>query len=512
MSIDITTARPHVNGSDITQPLLMDQKSGWFRATWFRVSLGGMFGLTLIVGAILQAPYDYMFGQIALMISIYLALWILSKRSLINPIQAVVFLFYWWFGVAPTVTGGFYLVNGASMAAFEAERSGMEALWIVAIGLPLYALAARQVLAWLEGGQFYAKFLMPEGYIYRPKTLLIYWVIAALAAIAVAAASLLGIGGITTVNYLGGQRVDVWWVGVLDAISGISVFATSGIMVALMAPRVVSPRWIRILAIVVIIVTLADAVTSGSKGRFVYIFFYLICAMLSIRQAPPWRLILVVVLGYLLVVEPFVSFARTQAVLSGAQTVADRTSIFEDAIGRGALTVYGDISNLEVESLFRGIYPLAGELTRRNSWLDGYWRGVTFDQGLQALVPRALAPDKPDMNIGNFMAHTVGVDIGVVDPSNNITSVAVSIPFEFVGNYGWLAGIMAFPLIGLVWALVCGWLLSPARLSNHPLSPWLVGMTLGMEAPLAHYLASWRDLLIPLVVAYILWVLLKKQL
>jgi hypothetical protein len=489
-----------------------ESTTSWFRSRWLRISWGLIIVATAIVAVLSQADYEYIFGQMALNASVFLSLWLLSDRPLISPVQAVIFIFYWWFGIAPTVMGGFYLLMGGQADALQSQQAGMEALWIVAAGLPLYALAARQVLKWLEISGSYAGFLMPTGYLYRPRTLLTYWIVAIAAAVAAEAASQLGIGGITTVNYLGGQRVDDWWVGILNAVSDIAALAAAGTMMSFVAPRALSSRGVKLLGLVVIGLTLASAVTSGTKGQFVYIFFYMICALLSMRQVPPWRLILLVAVGFLFVVEPFVSFARTQAVMAGAQSVSDRRAIFLETIDQGSFTLLRDIQDVKIEALFRGIYPLAGELTRRNSWWDGYWHGLTIEHGLRALVPRALDPTKPDMDVGNFMARTVGVDLGQVDSSNYVTSVAVSLPFELVGNYGWLAGVATFPIIGLVWALVCGWLLSPARLSSHPLAPWLIGMALGMEAALGHYLASWRDVIIPLLVAYILWLILRKHL
>jgi hypothetical protein len=421
-------------------------------------------------------------------------------------------LFYWWFGVGPVVTGAFYLLAGSPTDAVYAQENGMESLWIVAIGLPLYAFVARRTLAWLETRNVYARFLMPQGHLYKTRTLLTYLVVGTLAGLAVQLTSVLGIQGISIVNYLGGTRVDALWVGLLNAITGVSVFATVGIMVSLSASRRITPWWLKVIGVLIILHALIGALTSGWKSSFLMIFLYIICARLSMRQRPPWYLIVALVLGFLFVVEPFVFSVRNLARQLDAQSPSDRIEIFRNALSEGALVPQVDWQSIRVDSLFRGIYPLAGELGRRNSLFEGYWSGETIKWGFQVLVPRALSPDKPDQNIGNFFSRTVASDIGVSSPDDYLNNVAVSIPFEFLGNYGWLAGVFSFPLIGFFWALLCGWLLSAHRISDHPLSPFMTAMAMGMEQSLGAYLAGLRDLAIPLVVMVFIWVLLRKQL
>ncbi|MHB1326347.1 MAG: hypothetical protein ACYDGS_04770 [Thermoleophilia bacterium] len=75
----------------------------WFRSRWFRLSLAGMVSLATFTGPETGAPATYVLGQIALGLSVYLSLLFLADRPLINPIQAVVAVFYWWFGVGPVV-------------------------------------------------------------------------------------------------------------------------------------------------------------------------------------------------------------------------------------------------------------------------------------------------------------------------------------------------------------------------------------------------------------------------
>ena len=121
------------------------------------------------------------------------------------------------------------------------------------------------------------------------------------------------------------------------------------------------------------------------------------------------------------------------------------------------------------------------------------------------LIPRVFYPDKPDADIPNFFSRTVGADIGVSGREGTLNGIAISMPFEFVGNYGWCAGILSFGLIGVFWSLVCGWMLSPARLSNHPLTPFLVLFVMNMEQAVGYYLADLRQLIIPMLLCYFIY-------
>ena len=62
----------------------------WFRAPWFVLSLGGVVAMATFTGLSTGAPVAYLFGQIILGLSAYIALFFLANRPLFNPIQAVV--------------------------------------------------------------------------------------------------------------------------------------------------------------------------------------------------------------------------------------------------------------------------------------------------------------------------------------------------------------------------------------------------------------------------------------
>jgi len=483
----------------------------WFCSRWFSLSLLGMVSLATFTGLSTGAPSTYVIGQLVLGLSVYISLLFLANRPLINPIQAVVAVFYWWFGVGPAVIATWNYLLGMPDVALNAQVSGMEALWIVAPGLLLYAIAARLTLQWFSRTGVYARFLLPTGGTYRPRVLIIYLSLMGLSMLALVVLQHLGIQGQEETSFFGGTKTTIWWVGVIAVVGSIAPFVSSALMTALATPWKTIPFVVKILIVVVVVQTIMAALYSGWKSPIAILVVYYVCAYVSRRQRPPWLLLAVGTLVFLVFITPFVTYARNVAFVFGATDSAMRKQIFSEVLKDPQAFLPTAMEAINPAIFFRGISPLAGELTRRNGFFDGEWHGYTIAWGFEILVPRVFNPDKRDSDIGNFFARTVGADIGVADRNDTLNNIAVSIPFEFVGNYGWCAGFLSFGLIGVFWALLCGWLLSPARLSNHPLTPFLVLSTMGMEGALGSYLAGLRGLIIPLVLCFFVYIMLRGK-
>ena len=142
------------------------------------------------------------------------------------------------------------------------------------------------------------------------------------------------------------------------------------------------------------------------------------------------------VLVFVMVITPFVTVGRYAAFVTGADSSATREQAFAEILTDPEGFLSTKMESIDIPVLFRGIYPLAGELTRRNGLLEGEWHGETIAWGFETLLPRALAPNKRDTSIGNFFGRTVGADIGVSGDNDYANSIALSLPFEFLGNYG----------------------------------------------------------------------------
>ena len=59
----------------------------WFCSLWFLLSLAGMVSLATVTGLATGAPATYLFGQIALGLSVYLSLLFLADRPFINLME-----------------------------------------------------------------------------------------------------------------------------------------------------------------------------------------------------------------------------------------------------------------------------------------------------------------------------------------------------------------------------------------------------------------------------------------
>lgn len=483
----------------------------WFRSSWFRLTLGGVLALATWAGVSTGAPFTYILGQIVLGLSVYLSLFLLANRPLINPIQAFVGVFYWWFGVAPMVEAIWNLMLGRPDTALHAQVAGMESLWVVAPGLLLYAVVARLTFRWFSKKRAFARFLLPRGDNYRPRVLIIYLSIIGLALVMLAGLKSLGIQGQEETSFFGGTKTTIWWVGVIAAIGSIAPFVSSSLLMSAASPWKALPFKLKVLIGILVAQTIVTALFGGWKGPLAFLGAYYIFAYISKYQRPPWLFITIGSIFFVLVIAPYVSFGRQLALTSGAENSVMRKQVFMEVLKNPKDFMPTVLNKVEVSVFFRGIYPLAGELTRRNGLIDGEWHGLTILWGFETLIPRPLYPGKRDSNIGNFFARTVGADIGASDITDTLNNIAISIPFEFLGNFGWGMGILSFALIGFFWTLFVSWILSPSRLDNHPLTPFLTLSVMGMESSLGSFLAGIRELIIPLCICYVVYRLMHKK-
>jgi len=461
--------------------------------------------LMFLFNAADDAQLSVVTGQMALATGTYIALYLLRGKPLINPVQAVVFLFHWWFAVGPSLAIPFALLRGDGDMLSKYVASGGTALWIVAIGSPFYAFCANITLRYTRGKIKGLSFLMPQGPLYRPNTIFAYWLIGGIITLVVMILARFGMVGSQAINYLGAKVSENWFVSTLEAIGTISFLATVGVMGYLAGPVKSHAFKFKLIAIGLIIFNTVNAFTSGWKGAMVMSFAILFIVLFVWRQKLPIIMILVLALFYLSIVEPFVRQMRFAAEVIQITTPEERTELFKQALGSGLQLGEFNLREVNIESPFREIYEYAGRIASESSFMSGPWNN-TLSEGLLALVPRAIYPDKPELNMGNFFARELGPD-----PDNYDYNIGVSIPFEFVGNYGYLAGILAFGLVGIVWTLFCVWLLSEERLATHPLAPLCIIFSLGLEASIGQFLVRFRDLPIVFGVAYVVWLILKKR-
>ncbi len=447
----------------------------------------GMFLLSFAV----PVPMLILLAHIALGLSAFFSLWLLSERPLLNPVQAFVLLFQWWFGVGPVACALFYWLAGNSytMEAYIADDPS--AVWIVAVGLPLYAILARSITGLMSRGSWRADFLCPSGTFYRFRTIAAFAAIAALVQIVLSIFGHYDIYPFETARYLGRQTTASIWLAMVACIAPIGNFALLALLPHLVGPRSGGSWQLRMLAALGLAVSTWYAFSSGSKGLIVQPAMWAVAIYISWRQRLPWLVLIGASLAFLVFVEPFVAVTRIAA-QKASLTSEDQQEFFRESFAHFS---FGDISWREwnVESPFRTIYPHAVRVASQSNLFRGPWNGESLREGLLTIIPRALSPNKPDSNLGHYFAQQLG-DPSAIYPNQNI---AISVPFEFVGDYGWLAGVASFALIGLTWPAFICFVLTPTRLSTHPLMPYFLSVLLVFEQGAGQFLNSAKVLIFP---------------
>jgi hypothetical protein len=221
-------------------------------------------------------------------------------------------------------------------------------------------------------------------------------------------------------------------------------------------------------------------------------FAFAIVAYVSMKNRVPWIWCIAVMMLYLLFVEPFVRETRSLAELSMAASSQDRVEAIK---GFYLIDLFNSFSvvNINLESPFRNIYRSCHDICEMSSWTSGPWSGVSIEHGIRASMPRFLFPDKPLLNVGNFFA----TQLGLIGAENQVHNISITMPFEFVGNYGMASGVVGFALLGLIFGVVVSLLLPQSKLSDSCLNGVVVMMAIqSSEVPLGHLIAQIRDSII----------------
>jgi hypothetical protein len=445
-------------------------------------------------------------AQLALGFSSLASLLILGDRPLINPIQAFVFIFHYWFCWGPVSCALFFTMSGEPDLAQTYLGNHEGALWVVAVGLPFFAVSARLTLLIARETRLSCRFLLPTGILFGTPTLTAYFAVSAAVFGLLFVFRLFGLNAFETTDYLGSQVTLSPGLAALSSVMRLAQFATVGLLGYLVVPSAIRLGSLRVLIVGVILLNLGLAVQSGAKGPMVLPVFYLILMFFTYRQRAPWILILSLFVGYFIFVEPFVASSRNLARNQQLLTPEERTILFRQQLLNFEFSA-PDWQDINIESPFRGIYDKAVKVAAMSTLSSGPWNGQSLRDGYSAIVPRFLDPNKADSNMGNFFAHELGAS--TADETKN--NIAITIPFEFVGNYGYAAGVGSFGLIGVFWTLFVVFLLSEARLATHPLSPLCVTILLALESSVGQFVNGLKDLPIALTAAWFVWWFMKRR-
>lgn len=460
-----------------------------------------LLGVSIATGSVTES----LVPQCLLTVCSICALRLLREYPLVNPVHAVILLFHWWFGYGQAVCAAFFLWKDDLTQADLYLNGAYIPMILVALGLPLYAISARWVLRHWHRPQL--GIILPSDDNYSMRDFAYLSSVAIAAALVLYILSFFGLRAYETTNYLGAQVTSNSWLVPLAETTKILGFVVAAAASSLAAPHRKTSLGNRFLLFAILIVFTIQGIGTGSKGMLVLPLFYFVIAYANLRRRLPWTLLIVGLIGYLTVVEPFVASTRIEAERSGAVTSDERRWIFADSFKNFKVGGTSD-HELNVESLFRGIYSNAIEISAISTTLDGPWGGQTLKDGLSALMPRFLVADKADSNMGNFFARQLGGE----GKLNYVNNIAISIPFEIAGNYGLLAAWSSFAILGMLWAGIVAFCLTPCRMTTHPLTPFFIAFVMAMESSVGQFGNQVKMLAVDLLIfASVCWLLHKTD-
>ena len=176
--------------------------------------------LATVTGLVTGAPETYILGQVVLGLSVFISLSLLADRPLINPIQAFVFVFYWWFGVGPAVISAFKLIADLHKEALAVQVDAHGSTVDCGAGLaPLrYRREGDTQLVFRKGLLCSVPSPLRRQFLHQSSYYLYCHNVVVCSYARHGPGDLLGIVGIEETSMLGGTKTTIWWVGVIAAV------------------------------------------------------------------------------------------------------------------------------------------------------------------------------------------------------------------------------------------------------------------------------------------------------
>jgi hypothetical protein len=315
-------------------------------------------------------------------------------------------------------------------------------------------------------------------------------------------------GAVETVGLLGGTQTNVWWIGVLGTCARVMgpMAAVMGFVLWWRARAAGgSARGLAIVTTALCLNVFVPGLLSGWKAPTVELIAGLLLSTAFLRQRVPWLVIAMAGAFYVFLLEPSVRLARDRAFAGAAGGPEDVGGLVVVAAG-DVLRGDGEPAALDSRAStllapFRGLAELGGEIVLRATASSGGGHFPTVSDGVRSTIPRVLLPTKPELDVGNAFARDYGVDLDIVSISDRITNLSPSVTMDVVSEFGRLAGLVTFALLGILWAIAECLLLGPAsKAGPHPLVGWFAFFGWKIESNVASWLAEVRDLAIAMVV------------
>lgn len=259
-------------------------------------------------------------------------------------------------------------------------------------------------------------------------------------------------------------------------------------------------RWCRLLALVLFGDVILRAATSGSRFAVIGLALSVMAVFVLTQSAKPriWKLVL---LGALVAAGVLLSQASRD--LLDYAVYRERGASAGDALGK-VLRALGDeqvrsdaVSNLARTTLSERLAPvdtLAWAIETMEGPRGAFMQGESMLSGfVRVAVPYFLFPEKPGWTPAEGWLSELAGYSG--DTHSNATQ-------EFYVNFGLLGILAGLFLVGMIWALLERWLLSPRSRTTGRLAAYVIlyGSILTAEREMADYLFATLRLIL-LVVA-----------
>ncbi|MEQ1935894.1 MAG: hypothetical protein ABL962_18720, partial [Fimbriimonadaceae bacterium] len=221
------------------------------------------------------------------------------------------------------------------------------------------------------------------------------------------------------------------------------------------------------IALVCTFLMLIAGSASNSKEMMLLPFLIVGLSYWGVSGKMPYRLVIGAFTFYALIVFPFITASRLATTVGLDR--GDFINLTIDYLLSGNWQTDAAEHNA-IESLGRGVLAYFAEIVAQTGISVDYFHGRTIMHGLEAMVPRVLIPDKPDLNIGNW----TGQAYGAVAMTDDVTSVSPTLIGEFYMNFG-LAGVaVGMVMVGYVAVLVDRYLIVSVATWTMPIFVYFV--------------------------------------
>lgn len=206
----------------------------------------------------------------------------------------------------------------------------------------------------------------------------------------------------------------------------------------------INSRW-KCLALTSTIILIFFSLGANSKWFLVKPFVIIVLAQYVSNRKINYYWITISLIVYLVFAYPLISLFRT-TLYPGIESKAIIIMFFKVFSFQDIWSVYTENWAKFLTGIDRGLLQTFAAIVSKTGHDVDYVLGETYRHGFEALVPRFLWPEKPSLNIGNYIGHYYEL-IGSTDDITNISPSQMGELYMNFGTFGVLIGMFGWGLI-----------------------------------------------------------------